>query len=93
VLGIIPLTMLFGFLSLLLSFIPWFFILAKVIGFIAFLLLSYIIAVVNIFASIPFSSVLVPYWSFSLSILFYLVLACVLFFFYHQNEKTKTSVD
>jgi len=93
VLGIIPLTMLFGFLALLLSFIPWFFILAKVIGFVAFLLLAYIIAVVNIFASIPFSSFLVSWWSLSLSVVFYLVLACVLFSFYNKVRKTKTSVD
>jgi competence protein ComEC len=89
VLAFIPLTMLFGFLAMMVSNIPFMFLIAKVIGFVAFILLAYIILIVDFFASLPFASFLVPWWNTTISFVFYLFLACGLFIFYRKNKQSE----
>jgi len=71
VLGIIPITMLFGFLTGFLGFLST--LLAIPFSWISFVLLDYQLKVVEIFSSIPFASLSGFYLPFSVVILIYIV--------------------
>ena len=70
VLPLIPLTMFFGFITSVLGLVSNF--LGFIPGFVSFILLNYQIKIVELFGSLPFSSVGVKSFSFYLVILTYL---------------------
>ena len=86
VLPIIPVTMLFGFIALMISLIPFLFTLAKIVGFVAWLLLSYIVKIVEIFATFPFTSLEIQWWNTSLTLIAYSALAVITFIFSRKNN-------
>jgi len=82
VLPFIPMTMLFGFLSGILGFISYW--LAWPASFISQLLLSYELKVIDIFSSIPMSSVSVRGWGIIFVIMFYMV---IVFWLWKREKK------
>lgn len=90
VLPVVPLAMLLIFLSGALGFVHH--LLALPIAFCAHLLLSYIIAIVEWFASLPFAAFVVPAFPFWIVGLVYLVIALLLWHVYgRMKEKTPVS--
>ena len=85
VLMFVPMTMFFGFLSGLFSFIWSGF--ALPFSYITYFLLSYELKVVELFAGIPFASVKISYFPIWLMFLVY-VIFFFLFVIYKQNKKT-----
>jgi len=71
ILPIIPLIMFLGFFTVLLGFISN--LLAFPIAFLVSLLLSYVLKIIEIFSHLPFSSININNFSFSLIVLIYLV--------------------
>jgi competence protein ComEC len=84
----IPLTMLFGFLSGILSFV-WD-KLALPLAWITWILLTYIIKVISFLANIPFASLAVNFSIWGL-VIYYLVLSLILFHHYKWKPRLKTS--
>lgn len=84
VLPFIPITMLFGFLSGILGFVSH--ILAWPASFIAQLLLSYELKVIDIFSSIPMSSVSVKGWGIVFVIIFY---GIIVFWLWKRRNNDK----
>lgn len=74
VLPVIPLTMLFGFLTTFIS--P--------LAFISHLLLYYILLVVKVLSSIPLAAIIIKQFPLTLTIICYVVIG---YWFYHQNKK------
>ncbi|MFC1656790.1 ComEC/Rec2 family competence protein [Patescibacteria group bacterium] len=75
ILPAVPVAMFFGFLSGILGFVH--IILGQLIGFIAYILLSYIIWIAEIFAKIPFASIKLSKFGISFLILYYLLFVFV----------------
>ncbi len=88
VLPVISLIMMLGFVALLISFVPFLFLLAKVIGFLAWICITYIILVVNSLGVVPFASITTPQWSLMISLLLYL--AIILLFTYLSLRGQKS---
>lgn len=86
VLVTVPATMLFGFLTGIISFISSLF--AIPFAFIAYLFLSYQLKVVELFASIPFASVQITVFPLWLMFALYLLYGAVLFVIVRKREKT-----
>jgi len=84
VLAFIPATMLFGFITGTLGFllIP----LSLPFAWISWVLLAYIIKVSDFFASLPFSSVNITWFSFSIATICYIVIAVWVIY---ENKKIK----
>lgn len=82
VVPLVPLTMLFGFVTGVFGFVSY--TLALPFAFISSVLLSYIISVVTLFAKLPFSFFIVPKFS------IWLVILCYIFFIWYiwqSNQK------
>jgi hypothetical protein len=86
VLPVVPLTMLLIFLSGMLGFVSH--LLALPIAFGAYLLLSYIISVVEHFAALPFAAFSVPTFPFWVVAATYIFLS-ILLWRLHHNQKEK----
>lgn len=89
VLSVIPVTMLIGSLAVFFSFIPFTFIFAKVIGFVAWLLLRYIMGVIDFFPHVPYSSLEISLWGPPATIIYYILLSLIVI--YHYVRKTYTT--
>jgi len=85
VLPVIPLTMLFGFITSILGLIST--TLSSLTGFVSFVLLSYQIKVVEIFGSLSFASVKIEIFPVWLMLLFYLL------YFYIYRRFSQKSVE
>ncbi len=83
---VIPATMLMGAVSTALGFISM--SLAKLIGVFGQVLLSYVLVVIHFTASLPFSSVTIPYFSLSLFILYFLILSIIMVKTGKEFQKT-----
>ena len=70
ILPFIPFTMLLGFITSFLGLIHY--VLAVPFGFISYLILHYILGVINFFAHIPFASLIIPNFPLWLTLLIYL---------------------
>ncbi len=81
VVPLVPLTMLFGFVTGTLGFISY--ALAVPFAFISHVLLSYIISVVTLFAQLPFSFFVIPKFS------IWLVIVCYIFFIWYIWKHAK----
>ncbi|MDP3975329.1 MAG: ComEC/Rec2 family competence protein, partial [bacterium] len=81
----IPLTMLFGFLGTLTSYV--FLPLAKLVAFPAYLLLEYIVNITHLTASIPYASVEVSWFSNSLLLGYFIILATMLKYRWQGEER------
>ncbi|MCK5285721.1 MAG: ComEC family competence protein [Candidatus Pacebacteria bacterium] len=90
VLMFVPVTMFFGFLTGLISFV-WV-ILALPFSYVTHFLLSYELMVVESFAKIPFASVRVSYFPFWLMMSIYIIFSLV-FMFHHGQIKNKKEVN
>ena len=77
ILSFIPVTMLFSFLVGIFGFITP--ILSFPFGFIAHLLLSYILFIIHFFASLSFASIIVPSFSIIFVIIIYMIMAYLVF--------------
>jgi len=77
ILSFIPITMLFSFLVGIFGFITP--ILSFPFGFIAHLLLSYILFIIHFFASLSFASIIVPSFSIIFVIIIYIIMAYLVF--------------
>ncbi|MDP3996173.1 MAG: ComEC/Rec2 family competence protein, partial [bacterium] len=88
VLPLIPMTMLFGALTGALGWISFW--LSVPFGYIAYAMLWYELRVTEIFASLPFASVSVPYFPFWLVLVVYFLFAIFLRRWYAQNAKRVT---
>jgi len=77
ILSFIPITMLFSFLVGIFGFITP--ILSFPFGFIAHLLLSYILFIIHFFASLSFASIIVPSFSIIFVIIIYMIMAYLVF--------------
>ena len=86
VLTLIPMTMFFGFITGVFSFI-WF-PLSLPLAWVSWILLAYIIIVSEFFASLPFSSVNIPWFSSSIMIACYFVIT---FWIIKENAKIKSN--
>jgi len=84
VLVIIPLTMLFGFLSSLFGFLPFF--IGMIFSVPTFLLLKYQTVIVDLFSSVPYSKILVPQFSILITALIYILILSFVRF-YRQKLK------
>ena len=84
VLGIVPQTMLFGFLAALIAILSPLF--ALPLAAIAYGLLSYILSVTTWFAGLPFASVEVPWVSGWLAFLLYALLSLALVRYYRLHH-------
>lgn len=85
ILPAIPLAMLFGFLA---GIFGWVYLgFGQIIGIVAYLLLTYIIAIANFFASIPFAAIEVKNFGIGFLIIYYLVFAFL--YFRLRNKKVK----
>ncbi len=73
---LIPATMLIGAVSTALGFFS--ITVAKLIGVFGQLLLSYLLSIIHLTASLPFSSVSIPFFSISLFLLYYLMLGIII---------------
>ena len=85
ILPFIPLVMLLGFLVGMIGFASTF--LAIPIAFICSLLLSYMLKIIDIFAHLPLSSILVKNFPISLMILIYGIFLIIIWRFYTVNQK------
>ena len=83
ILAAIPLTMLFGFLSGILGFISY--ALAAPFAFLAYVLLSYELIVVELFSRLPFAEALVTGFPAWLAVLAYGMLGAVLYVLYKKH--------
>ena len=88
VLPVVPLTMLLVFLSGAVGFLSH--TLALPVAYGAYLLLGYIIGVVEWFASLPFAGFGVPAFPFWIVVLSYILIAMVLWRLYKKREAPKT---
>ena len=77
ILSFIPVTMLFSFLVGIFGFITP--ILSFPFGFVAHLLLSYILFIIHFFASLSFASIIVPSFSIIFVIIIYMIMAYLVF--------------
>lgn len=77
VLIFIPLTMLFGFLAGMFSFVSTFFVLP--LAYITYGLLAYELKIVEFFSSLPFASINIPYFSAGVMIFIYSIYLLILF--------------
>jgi len=77
ILSFIPVTMLFSFLVGIFGFITP--ILSLPFGFIAHLLLSYILFIIHFFASLSFASIIVPSFSIIFVIIIYMIMVYLVF--------------
>jgi len=77
ILSFIPITMLFSFLVGIFGFITP--ILSFPFGFVAHLLLSYILFIIHFFASLSFASIIVPSFSIIFVIIIYMIMAYLVF--------------
>lgn len=84
---IIPLAMLFGFLSTLIAFV--FLPLAKLIGFPAFLLLNYITFITQTLANIPLASVNITSFTKPFFYLYFIALTVFLIWYYRKRFPEK----
>ncbi len=82
ILPIIPVTMFFSFLAGIFGFI--FHIFALPFGFIAYLLLTYILHIIHFFASLPFASVVIPYFPLVLTFILY---ALLVYWVFRKNKS------
>ncbi len=87
ILPFIPVTMFFGFLSGAFGFVSY--IIAWPVSFISQILLSYELKVIDIFSSIPFSSVSVRGWGIIFVIIFYGVIT----FWLWKSKKMKFNLQ
>jgi competence protein ComEC len=84
ILPIIPLTMLFGFLTLVVgSIVP---ILGQIVGIAAFVLLAYELAVIRFFGNLSFSSISIAHFPFAIVIILYVFL--LYWMFKPDNNKS-----
>ena len=84
ILPIIPLTMLFGFLTLVVgSIVPLF---GQIVGIAAFALLAYELAVIRFFGNLPFASISISHFPFTLVIILYILL--LFWMFKPDNNKS-----
>ena len=83
ILPLIPITMLFGFLTGVAGFLST--ILSMPFAFISYALLTYELKIVELFSSLPFASVTIPYFPAWLMVLLYAALAAFLWL------KTRTT--
>ncbi|MCT4617436.1 MAG: ComEC/Rec2 family competence protein [Candidatus Gracilibacteria bacterium] len=85
VLFAIPFAMLFGFMAIILSFVN--IILGKIIGFIAYFFLHYIILMVNFFGELPFAKINLDFGFLNIYflVLYYLIIGI---FLLNKNKKT-----
>lgn len=88
ILALIPLTMLFGFLTGAISFIGV--ALSLPFAFASYAFLSYELKVVEIFSSLPFASISVPYFPAWLMVGVYLAYGIIIHRMTNKNIKTKT---
>ncbi len=84
----VPITMLFGFLAGIISFVSFF--LATPFAFIAYVLLTYQLKVVELFANVPFASVKISTFPLWLMLLFYAVYAIILWKIYRKTINSIT---
>lgn len=84
ILAFIPLTMLFGFLTGAISFISV--AVSLPFAFASYALLSYVLKVVEIFSSLPFASISIPYFPAWLMVGVYVAYGVVI---YRVNKKSK----
>lgn len=91
ILGFIPVTMLFGFLTGIIGFIPG--VLAMPFGFVTQLFLSYELFVVDIFSAIPFAAVAIPVFPLWVMLLLYFFYGLLLLKLWQRvNTKTNSSI-
>lgn len=83
---IVPLTMLFCFITGMLGYISWF--VAFPVSLIAFCLLTIILQTVHIFSSFPFASIALPYFPLSVVYLIYISSSVLLIKFYNRETFT-----
>ncbi len=84
ILGFIPAIMFFGFVAGSIGFVSL--LIATPFAFLSYLLLAYILKIVDIFSAFSFASFHIPHFSLSLMIVFYLSYG-YLFFRYFKNRK------
>ncbi len=84
----VPVTMLFGFLAGIVSFVSYF--LATPFAFIAHVLLTYQLKVVELFADVPFASVKINTFPLWLMLLFYAVYGIILWKIYRKTINSIT---
>ena len=84
VLPLIPILMLFGFISILISYLS--FTLAKYLGFIEYILTKVLFEIVNSISSIEFSNINVHNFNITTMTLSYILI--IIIFIYAQNKKT-----
>lgn len=91
ILWILPLSMLFGTLAVVASLLPFVFLIAKLVSFMGWITLLYITNTVHILSLLPFAAVEVQWWSQSLSLLFYVVLAFLLSYRHVRSQKSSSN--
>ncbi|MCR4334467.1 MAG: ComEC family competence protein [Patescibacteria group bacterium] len=84
ILGIIPITMLLGFITGLVSFLSIF--IAWITGGLTYFLLWYQIGVVEFFSSLPFASIKISYFPFWLAVLVYVGYLIIYLRFYNSPQ-------
>ncbi|MFH1626736.1 MAG: ComEC/Rec2 family competence protein [bacterium] len=83
IIGLLPAIMFFGFITGMLGF--FYLPLSLLFSWISWLLLAYIIKVAEFFANLPFSSINISWFSFSMMIFYYIVI--VIYLFIKNNQK------
>lgn len=89
VLAVIPITMLFGFLSGITGFL-WHF-LSVPFGFASYIFLSYIFIIVRTFAGLPFAALNVNWFPLWLAILIYLFYGAIIFWIHYKSAAPQSA--